>query len=352
MIGYRDPVSQSGSRIATSGDHLEPLYKAILDAAMDAVVTIDEHGRVLEWNAAAESIFGYTAEEVLGKELGALIVPADTRHLHRSGLQRLAGGGRPSMLDRRVEVVGQRADGSTFPVELTITEVRSSAGLMYSGFLRDISDRHRLVADLRSSRRRLITVSDDTRRRVERDLHDGAQQQLVALAIGLGTVRTLIDTDPAAAAATLDQAREVLGSAITELRELARGIHSSTLTERGLPVALHELARRSPIPVRVDVEIAGRLPASTETTIYYFVAEALTNAAKHGATEAQVTAAVLDGPRKTLRCTVSDDGPGGADVQHGSGLRGLVDRLAAVDGTVRILSAVGDGTTLVAEVAI
>lgn len=338
--------------MAASGEHLEPLYKAILNAAMDAVVTIDQLGQVLEWNIAAESIFGYTAEEVLGRELGALIVPDDTRHLHRAGLLRLAGGGLPSMLDHRVEVVGRRKDGSTFPVELTITEVRSSAGILYSGFLRDISDRHRMLADLRSSRRRLITVSDDTRRRVERDLHDGAQQQLVALAIGLGTVRTLIDSDPTAAAATLDQAREVLGSAITQLRELARGIHSSTLLERGLPAALQELARRSPIPVLTEVDVDGRLPGSTESTIYYFVAEGLTNAAKHGASQAQVRAAVVDGTPRLLRCTVSDDGPGGASLQNGSGLRGLIDRLAAVDGTVRIVSVAGAGTTLVAEVAL
>ena len=338
--------------MVASGEHLEPLYKAILDAAMDAVVTIDEHGRVLEWNVAAESIFGYTTEEVLGRELGELIVPADTRHLHRAGLQRLAGGGLPSMLDRRVEVIGQRADGSTFPVELTITEVKSSAGVLYSGFLRDISDRHRLLADLRSSRRRLITVSDDTRRRVERDLHDGAQQLLVALAIGLGTVRTLIDSDPAAAAATLDRAQEVLGSAITELRELARGIHSSTLTERGLPAGLHELARRSPIPVDTTVDVAGRLPGSTESTIYYFVAEALTNAAKHGATQAQLDARVIAGTPDLLRCKLSDNGPGGALVRNGTGLRGLIDRLAAIDGTVSIVSGPGAGTTLTAQVAI
>jgi signal transduction histidine kinase len=206
-----------------------------------------------------------------------------------------------------------------------------------------------MLADLRASRRRLLTVSDEARRRVERDLHDGAQQQLVALAIALGNARALMDTDPAAAAVSLDSARNVLVSAIAELRELARGIHSPTLTERGLPTALQELARRSPIPVQVAVDVADRLPEQVETTVYYFVAEALTNAAKHGAGEADVTAeVVVGGPASMLRCTVNDDGPGGADIGSGSGLRGLRDRLAAVDGQLQVLSPIGAGTTLIA----
>ncbi len=329
---------------------VQPLYKAILDAAMDAVVTIDQHGRVLEWNISAELIFGYSADEVLGRELGDLIVPADTRHLHRAGLHRLAGGGTPSMLDRRVEVMGQRADGSTFPVELTITRVVSTAGVMYSGFLRDISDRHRMLADLKASRSRLISVSDDARRRVERDLHDGAQQQLVALAIALGTARQQLETDPRAAADSLDSAREVLVSAIAELRELARGIHSQTLIDRGLPGALQELARRSAIPVEVTVDLPDRFNEHAESTIYYFVAEALTNAAKHGAGQARVAAELVSDAPKLLRARVTDDGPGGADVSAGSGLRGLRDRLAAVDGELQVHSPIGGGTELIATV--
>ena len=326
---------------------LQPLYKAILDAAMDAVITIDHHGRVLEWNISAELIFGYGADEVLGRELAELIVPTDTRHLHRAGLHRLAGGGIASMLDRRVEVIGQRADGSTFPVELTITRVVSTAGVMYSGFLRDISDRHQLLADLRSSRRRLLSVSDEARRRVERDLHDGAQQQLVAVAIALGTASGLLESAPDSAARVLDTAREVLNSAISELRELARGIHSPTLTERGLPTALQELARRSAIPVDVTVDLTERLPPQAETTIYYFVSEALTNAAKHGAVGASVH---VELDSAMLRCVVSDDGPGGADPTRGSGLRGLTDRLSAVDGRLQVDSPAGRGTTLTAVV--
>ncbi|WP_090475245.1 sensor histidine kinase [Nakamurella panacisegetis] len=324
---------------------LQPLYKAILDAAMDAVITIDHHGRVLEWNMSAELIFGYGADEVLGRELAELIVPADTRQRHRAGLHRLAGGGMAAMLDRRVEVIAQRADGQTFPVELTITRVVSTAGVMYSGFLRDISDRRQLLADLRSSRRRLLSVSDEARRRVERDLHDGAQQQLVAVAIALGAARSTVESDPAATAQVLDTARDVLNSAISELRELAQGIHSPTLTERGLPAALQELARRSAIPVDVTVDLTDRLPVQAETTVYYFVAEALTNAAKHGATAGRVQVDLNAG---TLRCVVSDDGPGGADPSRGSGLRGLGDRMSAVDGRLHVHSPDGEGTTLTA----
>ena len=271
---------------------IQPLYKAILDAAMDAFITIDHLGQILEWNISAELMFGYRADEAIGRDLGELIVPGTIRHLHRAGLHRLAGGGPASILDRRVEVIGQRADGTEFPVELTITRVVSAGGVIYSGFVRDITDRQRMLDDLKTSRTRLITVSDEARKRVERDLHDGAQQQLVALAIGIGAARALIDTDPEAAAHTLDTASEVLSGAINELRDLASGIHSPTLTEHGLPTALQELGRRSAIPVAIDVDIPYRISEHAETTVYYFVAESLTNAAKHGATQVESRGAI------------------------------------------------------------
>ena len=338
---------------------VQPVYKAVLDAAMDAFITIDTHGQVLEWNMSAELMFGYSADEAVGCDLGELIVPGQTRHLHKAGLHRLAGGGPASMLDRRVEVIGQRADGTLFPLELTITRVLSTEGVFYSGFLRDITDRQRLLDDLKSSRSRLLSASEEARKRVERDLHDGAQQQLVALAIALGAVRGMIDTNPAGAARTLDAATDVLSGAINELRELANGIHSPTLTQHGLPAALPELGRRSAIPVELEIDIPERIDPHAETTAYYFAAEGLTNAAKHGAAHVRLTAGLVArriveggvaGERVTLCCTVADDGPGGADPGRGSGLRGLQDRLAGVDGTLEIVSALGEGTTLTASI--
>ena len=157
----------------------------------------------------------------------------------------------------------------------------------------------------------------------------------------------------------MDTAAEVLSGAINELRDLASGIHSPTLTEHGLPAALQELGRRSAIPVDINVDIPYRVSEHAETTVYYFVAESLTNAAKHGAKQVKLTARLVELPmtrlgvqsrRVLLECTVADDGPGGADASKGSGLRGLGDRLAAVDGTLRVDSPVGRGTVLVATV--
>jgi signal transduction histidine kinase len=274
-------------------------------------------------------------------------------------LQRLSGGGQPTILDHRVELVAQRADGTPFPVELTITRVDSRAGIVYSGFVRDITDRRQMLDDLKASRSRLITVSDEARKRVERDLHDGAQQQLVALMISIGAARTLIAQDPDAAVRTLDTAADVLVGAINELRDLASGIHSPTLTEHGLPAALQELSRRSAIPVSVEIHVPHRISTQAETTAYYFVAESLTNAAKHGANQVTVVAELIARPATgigpaipvtELRCVVTDDGPGGADPRRGSGLSGLRDRLAAVDGTLCIDSPAGGGTTLTAAI--
>jgi signal transduction histidine kinase len=182
------------------------------------------------------------------------------------------------------------------------------------------------------------------RRRLERNLHDGAQQRLVALALDLKVVQARLQDDPDGAARLLGAAREELALAIEELRELARGLHPTILTERGLRVALEDLARRAPMPVRLEAPLSSRLPEPLEATVYYLVAEALTNAAKH----AQATAAIV---RVTLaggqaRVEISDDGIGGASFRGGGGLRGLVERLEGVGARLEIDSPPGGGTTL------
>jgi signal transduction histidine kinase len=182
------------------------------------------------------------------------------------------------------------------------------------------------------------------RRRLERDLHDGAQQRLVALALDLKIVQARLEHDARAAAALLAGAREELALAIEELRGLARGLHPPILTERGLRVALEAMAKRAPMPVRIEAPLARRLPDEVETTLYYLVAEALTNAAKHSqATAATVRLSVAGG---RVRVTISDDGTGGAAVRAGGGLRGLTERLEELGGTLEIDSPAGAGTTL------
>ncbi len=330
------------------------LTSVVLDASMDAVVTADRHGRITGWNATAEAMFGFPAAAVLGRSLGDTIIPAHLQDAHRAGLARSAAGAPGHVPGARTETTGQRADGTLFPVELTITRISDPRGhddVTFVGFLRDISERHRLVAELRDSRTRLIAASDDARRRVERDLHDGAQQQLVALAIALRGARRTLDSDPRTAAGLLDRSVDILTSAIDELRELARGVHNETLTERGLGAALAQLARRCPIEVVLTADVDGRLPALVETSVYYLVAEALTNATKYGAHRVWLEVShTVAATNDRLLVGIVDDGPGGADPTKGSGLTGMAERVEALGGTVVVESRPDAGTTVRADV--
>ena len=203
------------------------------------------------------------------------------------------------------------------------------------------------VEGLRDASARILAAADDERRRIERDLHDGAQQRLVALNVLLGVVETKLDRDPAAAAPLVARAREEAQEAVKELRELARGIHPALLADRGLTAALEALAARAPFEVQIAGVPERRLPAAVEATAYFITAEALTNVAKYaGASTATVE---LAEDRGKLRITVRDDGVGGADAGQGTGLRGLYDRVSALDGRFEVSSPEGGGTTVVAE---
>jgi signal transduction histidine kinase len=200
------------------------------------------------------------------------------------------------------------------------------------------------VAELRASRARIVQAGDEQRRRIERDLHDGAQQRLMALGINLRLLRNQIERDPEDAVALLDASLQELSEATGELRELARGIHPAVLTDRGLTAALNALARRCPVPVEVLATPGDRLPRSIESAVYFVVAEALTNAARY-ATPRSVTVSVVR-RNGQVEIDVTDDGVGGADPEQGSGLRGLRDRVAALDGQLDLASGVSEGTTL------
>jgi signal transduction histidine kinase len=203
------------------------------------------------------------------------------------------------------------------------------------------------LTQVSASRARLADAFEAERRRIERDLHDGAQQKLVSLTMQLGLARLDLPSDtPAAAAVTAahDQAKQLMG----ELRELIRGIQPQVLTDLGLPAALDELADQAAIPIAVDADLGARLPARVENTAYFAVAEALTNVAKHsGATQASVSARVRD---RTLVVEVTDNGRGGADPGRGSGLTGLADRAAVAGGRMLLSSPPGGPTVLRVEV--
>jgi signal transduction histidine kinase len=199
--------------------------------------------------------------------------------------------------------------------------------------------------ELTVSRARIVEAADDARRRIERDLHDGAQQRLVSLALSLQLVARA--AEPATAAA-LRGCIEELQKALAELRELARGLHPAILTDRGVPAALRELAARSPVPVVIDADLDGRLPAAHEAALYFVAAEALTNVAKYA--EASAVEVTLHRDDRWAEIAVADDGVGGARAEDGTGLRGLGDRVEALGGELLLASASGQGTTVRARV--
>jgi signal transduction histidine kinase len=203
------------------------------------------------------------------------------------------------------------------------------------------------VKELRASRARVIEPGLAERRELERDLHDGAQQRLVSLALGLRAIEERLD-DPSSARELLQAAGRELEAALGELRELARGIHPAVLSEGGLDAALEALAGRAPLPVRVEAMIGERLSEPVEMACYFVVSEALTNVAKYArASHATVRATRRDGH---VFVEVSDDGVGGADPLKGSGLNGLADRISALDGKLGLRSEHAQGTVLRAEI--
>ena len=326
----------------------EARHRAMLDAALDCVVTMDHEGRVVDFNPAAERTFGYTADEAVGRDMAELIIPPELRERHRQGLARYLETAEGAVLDRRIEITGMRANGSTFAVELTITRIVVPGPPTFTGYLRDITDRRAAQAEIKASRARIVEAADASRRQLERDLHDGAQQRLVELSLDLRMARERFDADPAQARELVDAALEDLAAAISELRELARGIHPAALTEGGLRPAFESLAARSTIPTRLMAVPDARFPAAVEAAAYFTVAEALTNAARHAAAR-HVDIEVVR-LRDHLRVEVRDDGSGGAEANGGSGIRGLTDRLAALDGRLYVSSPPGQGTVLRAEI--
>jgi signal transduction histidine kinase len=195
-----------------------------------------------------------------------------------------------------------------------------------------------------------VAAADQTRRRIERDLHDGIQQRLVSLGLELRAVQAGLPAELDTLRGELDKLVAGLSGAVEELRELSRGIHPAILSEGGLGPALKALARRSAVPVHVEVPMEGRLPEPVEVAAYYVVSEALANAAKHsGASAVHVEARTADG---RLHLLVRDDGAGGAELGRGSGLVGLTDRVQALGGTITVRSPAGQGTTVRVELPI
>jgi PAS domain S-box-containing protein len=340
----RDVGQARAAELAAS----EARQRAVLEAALDAVISMDGRARITYVNSAFERTFGYQADEVTGRELAEVIVPPSLREAHRRGLAHYLATLEPRILDRRIEVTAMRADGSEFPAEVTVTSTGLPGEPAFTGFVRDITERQHAQRELMASRARLVSASDAARQRVARDLHDGAQQRLVATLINLQLVEQKWEPAPQRAKELLGLAIRDARHAIDELREIAAGILPAVLAQHGLAAAVGAVASRLPVPVQIDVP-SRRLPAAIEVSAYFFCAEALTNVVKHARAASARVRIATDADQCTIE--VRDDGMGGAQLRTESfGLTGLRDRIGALNGAMEIISPAGGGTVLTATI--
>jgi PAS domain S-box-containing protein len=335
----------------------------ILDKVAQPVWVVNRSGCFHYANPAALHALGYSdLSELKGKPGHATVhykYPDGTPYPEEDcPITRARLTGEP-LADREDWLV--RKDGSILRISFTSAPFELPDGPGSVTAFTDVEDqlraeraaRERDVAraradELRLARRRIIEAADAARAKLERDLHDGAQQQLVNLALRLRIARGKLPDDPETAATLLDDALELAATATSELRELAAGIHPAILTHRGLGPAIERLAKRMPLPVTVVEAPDQRLPGPVEASVYFVVSEALTNVAKHAhATRATVRLHTND---HTLIVDVADDGVGGADTTGGTGLSGLSDRIAALEGELSVTSPVSGGTTVHAEI--
>jgi PAS domain S-box-containing protein len=312
----------------------------VYDLSLDLLCILGVDGYLKRVNPAFERTLGYEAAELLSRPLLEFIHTDDRQAMEATIARLQAGRGAERFESRYV-----RSDGVIRRLEWSARPM-IERGLIYSA-ARDVTDARMLMEELAMSRRRIVAAADETRRRVERDLHDGAQQRLVSTVLTLKRARHAVDSGAKDAAELIEAAVVSTERVFDELRELARGIHPAILSAGGLAPALKGIARRCPIPVELDLQIHDRLPERIEVTAYYVVSEALTNAAKHSrASVMHVTATVTD---SNFRLSISDDGVGGADPAGGTGLVGLKDRVEAAYGTLTVESPPGKGTHLTIE---
>jgi PAS domain S-box-containing protein len=321
---------------------------AVLDTATSLVIVTDRDGRFVRFNEACERLTGYTFEEVRGRPFWDLFIDPEERERVAAAVERVWAGEFPSDNENHWVL----RDGSKRLIAWSNTALCGLDGtieyMVSSGL--DITERKQAEEEVRASRARIVEAGDRERRRLERNLHDGAQQRLVALSLALRMAQMQVRTSPEAADELLAASSEELAEALNELRELARGIHPAVLTDRGLPAAIQTLAGRAPAPVDVTIELDARLPASIEAAAYYVVSEALANVAKYAS--ARSVSVSVDRRNGYALVEVVDDGVGGADPDLGSGLRGLADRVEALDGHLEVTSTPGRGTRVRAAIPV
>ena len=312
-------------------------YRALLQAMPDLMFRISRDGRYISYNAPNER--DLVNGEVVGKLLWDRLPTDLADRVLASG--RAALGGDPGVIEYHLDF----EDGSRRHYEGRFAASGDDEFLM---IVREITERKRQQEELEASRQRIVAAGDAARRKLERNLHDGAQQRLVSLSLSLRLAQNQVAKSPARAEELLEASREELMQALEELRELARGIHPAVLTDRGLEAALEALAGRAALPVEIDCIQDVELPPPVEAAAYYVVSEALANITKYaGASAVKVSIGQVDG---YALVEVVDDGVGGADPTRGSGLSGLSDRVSSLNGKLVIDSPPGAGTRIRAEI--
>jgi PAS domain S-box-containing protein len=355
------PVTEGGEVVrymAVSTDITERKYaqeelrrerdftSALIESAPVLVIVFDREGRLLRFNRECEKLTGYSFEEVAGRHFWDLFILPEEAERVRRRLDRVWAGDFPSA-NENYWVARDGGRRLILWSNNALLDDRGEVEFIVSAGI-DITERKRAEEELRASRARIVEAGDAERRRLERNLHDGAQQRLVALSLALRLAESKVRTDPGAAEQVLRAAGGELGQALAELRELARGIHPAILTDRGLSAALEALAGRAPTPVEIDLAFEERLPPPVEAAAYYVVSESLANIAKY----AQASAVTVSIARANGYAVVEveDDGIGGADPGRGSGIRGLADRVEALDGRLDLESPPGGGTRIRARI--
>jgi PAS domain S-box-containing protein len=325
--------------------NVDTLFRAVA-AVADALYVVDTNGCVAFLNPTAVKTLGYSDEqELLGQ------VSHDTIHYLRPDGSPFPEAEcpllRPRVTGETVHVERDtlvRKDGSQIAVSYSSAPVELADGRGVVVTFRDITEQLRL-SEVMASRARITKAADDARRKIERDLHDGVQQHLVSLALRVrGTVLPAVPPGADELRAQLDGLATELNAVLDELREISRGIHPAVLVRGGLGTALKALARRSAVPVRLDVQVQERLPDPIEIAAYYVVSEALTNTAKHA--DASRVDIDVSAQADVLHIRVRDDGRGGADYGVGSGLLGLKDRVEALGGRISLYSPLEAGTAV------
>jgi signal transduction histidine kinase len=317
----------------------EARQRLLLTILPDLMFRLRRDGTYLEF-AGDLTRLATPAEELLGSNIHD-ILPAEVA----AALMGCAGR---ALASQRVEHVEYRLRTLAGPICDFEARVVPSGPDEVLAIVRDETERNAAERELRASRARVLHAADQERRRLERNLHDGAQQRLLSASMRLHVVALQLDADPVAAREALRMAQDELAAGLDEIRELVRGLHPTVLARHGLGVAVAGLAERFVVPVELVAVPPGRLPADVEATAYYVIAESLANAAKHA--QASLVRISVEQAGSVLRVTVADDGSGGARLDPVGGLQGLHDRVAVVGGELDLASPRGVGTTVTATI--